>query len=330
LRLASDINAKRVVAVRVVQVQEFGGPEVLQVRTVPDVEAGPGQAVVEVIAVSVLWVDTMIRRGHGGDFFPVQPPYVPGVGVAGRVTSVGEGVDHGWVGQRVLAELTSGGYAEQVVTEVERLTLIPDALGQREAISLLHDGSTALAVFETMKVQPGETVLIQPAGGALGSLLVQLAHAAGARVIAAARGEEKLTLAKELGADVVVDYSQPGWTAQVGTVDIAFDGVGGKLGKAAFETVTRGGRYSNYGNASGAPTIVSPEHAQQRGVTVLGMEQLMGYGQDRAPRLERVLQDAAAGRLRLSIGATYPLERAADAHMAIENRSLVGKSLLIP
>ncbi|GHE85354.1 NADPH:quinone reductase [Amycolatopsis deserti] len=309
-----------------IEAERFGGPEVLRVKTVPDPHPGPGQVVVEVKVAGVLSIDTAIRRGEAGHLFPVTPPYVPGAGAAGQVTELGEGVDPSWCGQWVLADV-DGGYAEQVVATPAQLMRIPAGVGLREAMALLHDGATALAVFERVGVGRGERVLVQPAGGGLGSLLVQLAHAAGARVIGAARGAEKLETVRALGADAVVDYSEPGWTDRVGPVDVAFDGVGGDLGRAAAELVVPSGRYSNYGWAGGA-TVPAAEVAQ-RGVTAYGLEQLHDYAPGRRARAERMLRLAARGAVRTVIGQTFPLSRAADAHRALENRAAKGKTLLV-
>jgi NADPH:quinone reductase len=311
--------------VRVVEVAKFGGPEVLNPKTVPDPEPGPGEVLIEVTAAEVLSVDMMIRRGDGGDYFPVQPPYRPGAGVAGLVKSAGEGVDHDWVGRRVLAGLQAGGYASHAVAAVDSLIPVPDALGLKEAMALLHDGSTALAILEETPVEPGSTVLVQPAAGGLGLLLIQLLRAKGVRVFGAARGAEKLALVKEFGADAV-DYGNPGWTDQVGTVDVAFDGTGGELGQAAFSTVRAGGRFSNYGNASGSPATVPTDGA----VTVRGIDQLATFRTDYRRRAEYMLAEAAAGRIRPVIGRTYELDDAAEAHSALEARAVAGKILLLP
>ncbi|NIH80055.1 zinc-binding dehydrogenase [Amycolatopsis viridis] len=311
---------------RVIVVDRFGGPEVLRVKTVRDPHPGPGQVVVEVKVAGVLSLDTVIRRGEGGDRFPVSPPYVPGAGAAGQVTEIGAGVDPSWCGQWVLADV-DGGYAEQVLAAPDQLIRIPPGAGLREAMALLHDGTTALAVFERVQVHRGETVLVQPAGGGLGILLVQLAHGAGARVIGAARGAEKLEKVRGLGADVVIDYSEPGWTDQAGPVDVAFDGVGGELGRAAAGLVVPGGRYSNYGFAGGAP--VPAAEVARRGVTAYGLEQLGEYAAGRRARAERVLRMAARGAVRPVVGQTFPLSRAADAHRALENRTATGKTLLV-
>ncbi len=249
--------------------------------------------------------------------------------MAGRVASVGTGADPAWIGRRVLADLDGGGYAERVVTSVENLIPIPETLGSPEAMALLHDGSTALALFEAAGVRAGESVLVQPAAGGLGSLLVQLARAAGARVIGAAHGKAKLDLVAELGADEVVDYGRPGWAERVGGVDVAFDGVGGDLGRIAFEAVVRGGRFSGYGIAGGPPTTVSTEDARRREAVVRSMEQLATFAGGRAERAGRMLQDAAAGRIKPVIGGTYSLEQAAEAHRALEGRAVIGKALLL-
>nr|BFE99485.1 hypothetical protein GCM10020241_11610 [Streptoalloteichus tenebrarius] len=199
---------------KVVRATRFGGPEVLVVGEAADPVAGPGEVVVEASVVDVLFVEAQIRSGWGGEYFTVEPPYVPGGGVAGRVVAIGEGVDPAWTGRRVLARVGDGGYAERVVAPVTGLAPVPDALDLREAAALLHDGATAMGLMDVVEVRPGETVLVTAAAGGLGILLAQLARAAGARVIGAARGERKLEVVRELGADAV-DYSGPGWTGAV-------------------------------------------------------------------------------------------------------------------
>ncbi len=324
---------------RVVQALRFGGPEMLVASEVPEPVAGPEEVVVDVSVAPVLFLDTQIRRGWGGEWFPVTPPYVPGNGVAGQVTFVGKGVDPGWVGRRVVTDTGErgghGGYAEQAVVPVERLIPVLDGLDLPEAAALLHDGRTALRLAEVAGIRPGERVLVLAAGGGLGILLVQLAHAAGAQVIGAARGKPKLDLVRELGADAVVDYSEPGWPEHVREAtgghgpDVVFDGVGGPIGWAAFEITVRGGRFSAHGAPSGAFTMIDPREAQRHGVPVSGIEQVQLAGADAHRLAERALSEAAAGRIRPVIGQTFPLERAADAHAAIEARSVIGKTLLV-
>jgi NADPH:quinone reductase len=324
---------------RVVQATRFGGPEVLVTTEMADPIAGPGQVVVDVAVAPVLFVETQIRRGWGREWFPVTPPYVPGNGVAGTVISVGEGVDPGWVGRHVVTDTGerggNGGYAEQAVVSAERLIPLPDGLGLHEAAALLHDGRTALRITEVVRIRPGEWVLVLAAAGGLGILLVQLAHAAGARVIGAARGKPKLDLARELGADAVVDYSEPGWTEQARQVtggkgpDVVLDGVGGHIGWAAFEVTASGGRFSAHGAPSNEFAKIDPAEARGHRVTVFGIEQVQLARADANRLTELALSEAAAGRIRPVIGQTFPLERAADAHAAIEARSVIEKILLL-
>ncbi|MDQ3643000.1 MAG: zinc-binding dehydrogenase [Actinomycetota bacterium] len=339
---------------QVVQATRFGGPEVLMIREVPDPVAGPGQVVVDVSVADTLHLDTVIRRGQ----FPfpvVEPPYVPGAGVAGEVASVGEEVDGGWAGRRVVVrtgvpdsradtetvgqlaerDTHAGGYAERAVVATRALIPVPDELGLREAAALINDGMTAMLLFEVAQVRPGEWVLITPAGGGLGSLLVQLAQASGARVVGAARGERKLDLARELGAEAVVDYSREGWPERVREAtdgkgpDVVLDGVGGQVGRASFEVTARGGRFVAYGAPSGEFAQIDPKEADQHAVAVVSLFELELTAADEKRLIERALSEVAASRIRPVIGQTFPLEQAADAHAAIEAREVIGKTLLL-
>ena len=303
----------------VVEVSRFGGPEVLTARQVPDPAAGPGQVVIATAAADVLLVDTMIRAGRGVDFFPVRPPYVPGNGVAGQVVAVGDGVDRSWTGRAAAADLIP----------------VPPGLGLPEAAALLHDGATAFGLLELAVIKPGEWVLVTAAGGGMGVLLVQLARAAGGRVIGAARGRAKLDLVLDQGAEAALDYSEPGWTGRVRELtagrgaDAVFDGAGGRLGQAAFEVTATGGRFSAHGMSDGGFAPLDAQEAVRRGITVYGIEQ----HQHRPATFRRLaaaaLAEAAAGRLQPVIGQTFPLDRAADAHAALEARATLAKTLLL-
>lgn len=320
---------------RAVQASEFGPPDVLVLSELPEPAAGPGQVVVGARYAPVLFLDTQIRAGWGRDWFPVTPPYTPGAGVAGEIISVGADVDPEWVGRRVAADTgAGGGYLERAVVDAGRVVAIPEALGTAEAAALLHDGRTAIGLVEVADVQPGEWVLVLGAAGGLGILLVQLAHSAGARVIGAARGERKLGLARDLGASVVVDYSHSDWPRQVlaatgGTgPGVVFDGVGGEIGQAAFEITARGGRFSAHGAPSGGFAPIDRQEADRRTITVWGIEQAQFAPADARRLTGRALSEAAEARIRPIIGQMYPLERAADAHRAVESRDVIGKTLL--
>ncbi|GIF09271.1 zinc-binding dehydrogenase [Actinoplanes siamensis] len=321
---------------RVVRAIRLGDPEVLVLGQAPDPVAGPGQVVVDVAVAGISFVETQIRRGIDRWHERPQVPYVPGGLVAGLVRAVGDQVDAAWLGRRVVATTgETGGFAERALVPAENLFLVPDGLGLPEATALYSDGSTAQGLTEHARIGPGDWVLVEAAAGGVGSLLVQLARAAGARVVGAARGRRKLDVVSELGADAVVDYSESGWAKRVleatggAGPDVVFDGVGGEIGRAAFEVAARGGRFSVHGAASGEVTVIDPTEASRRGVTVIGIEQLFDFGPHVRRWAERMMSQAAQGVVRPVIGQTFPLEAAADAHAAVENRTAVGKTLLL-
>ncbi|MEV6395651.1 zinc-binding dehydrogenase [Streptomyces sp. NPDC051907] len=320
---------------RVAQVSEFGGPEVLVPAEAPNPQAGPGQAVVAVSHIDTIFVETQVRAGAFDGYFPVEPPYVPGGGVAGTVRTVGDGVDESWVGRRVVTALGfTGGYAEQAAADAAKLVAVPDGLGLREAAALAHDGVTATALMEATGIAAGERVLILGASGGMGVLLVQLAKAAGARVVAVARGERKTALVRELGADAVVDGARPDWTDQARSAlgpagaDVVLDGVGGEVGLAAFPLTADGGRFSAHGAPTGGFAPVDEAEAARRGVKLTGIAELQLPDEEYTRLAAHALRLAAEGGLRPVIAETFPLSGAAEAHRAIEGRGLVGKVLL--
>jgi NADPH2:quinone reductase len=216
---------------------------------------------------------------------------------------------------------------------------VPEELSAAQAVSLLGTGRTAVALTELAGVGPGDTVVVESAAGAVGALLVQLARNAGAtRVIGLARGDRKLALAKEFGADLVVDYGTPGWSAAlreagVTEVSVVFDGVGGAIGREAFELLGAGGRFVAFGFSSGSGTTLAEGEAEARGAGVLSY-----WGPPVGPRGPEVqlrqtreaLAAAAAGTLRPFVGLAFPLAEAAAAHRAIEARESTGKTVLLP
>jgi NADPH2:quinone reductase len=313
--------------VRAVVIREFGPPEVLEPADVAEVRAEPDEVVIEVEFANVTFVETQVRAGR-----PPHPSMLPalpailGNGVGG---TVGEGSP--WAGRQVVASLNgTGGYAERAVSPVARLIGIPDGLAMRDAVALLADGRTALALARHADLRAGETVLVEAAGGGVGTLLVQIARRAGARVVALAGQPRKLALARDLGADVTVDYSHDGWVRQVrdlaGQVDVVFDGVGGDIGLAAFGLLGAGGRFCPFGMASGSFAPVPPDLARDRQVTVRAGAG--GSPEELAELARTALAEAAAGRLRPVVGQEFELAEAARAHAAIEARQTVGKTLL--
>ncbi|MEU7782744.1 zinc-binding dehydrogenase [Amycolatopsis sp. NPDC049159] len=309
---------------RAVWLREFGGPEVLVPGDAPDPVAGPGQVLVEVAFVNTTFVETQLRAGAPGPF-RVTPPVIPGNGVGGVISAVGEGVDPGLAGQRVVTSTGgSGGYAQRVAVAATAVFPVPSSLELDAAVAVLADGRTATGLVHAASVRPGDRVLVEAAAGGVGGLLVQLAKAAGAVVIGAAGGPAKV--ARVLGADAVVDYLAPDWVSEAGPVDVVFDGVGGPIGAAAFGALRRGGRMAVYGLASGSWAEVSEEDAAAHGVSLV---RSIGSPAELRAFTESALAEAAAGRLVPVIGQRFPLEKAADAHAAMESRATVGKTLLV-
>ena len=289
---------------RAIWLREFGPPSVLVPGEAPE---PAGETVIDVRYANITFVETQVRAGRGP--FAVKLPMIPGNGVGGVVD-----------GRRVVASLGgAGGYAERVAVDASALFDVPDAMSLDDATALLADGRTATMLFRAAAPRAGERVLVEAAAGGVGTLLVQLAVQAGAVVVAAAGSERKLELARSLGASQTVDYTRRGWAA--GPFDVVFDGVGGDVARAAFEQMSPGGRMLNYGLASGSWSPVSAEDAAARAVTLVQP--------DRSPAsLRACTERALSGGLRPVIGQRFALERAADAHAAIEARATVGKTLL--
>jgi NADPH2:quinone reductase len=317
---------------RVVVMRAFGPPSVLELAEVPDPRPGRGEVVIDVEYASVTFVETQVRAGH-----PPSPKMLPdlpvilGNGVGGIVSAADPEVAAGLLGRRVVTSLSGkGGYAERAVAPAGRLIEVPDGLELRDAVALLADGRTAIGLIRRANPRPGDTVMVEAAAGGVGTLLVQLARSAGARVIALASSDRKLAVARDLGADLAISYAAGGWEHQVrdatGGIDVAFDGVGGEIGLTAFGLLSGGGRYVPFGMASGAFAPVSAEVARERRVAVLASTPPTAYEMSEYTRA--ALAEAAAGRLRPVIGQVLDLSRAADAHAAMEARETIGKTLL--
>ncbi|WDZ85955.1 zinc-binding dehydrogenase [Micromonospora cathayae] len=315
---------------RVVWLTEFGGPEVLVPGTAPEPAPGPGQVVVEVAHANLTFVETQFRAGRAPWPFTGSLPLVPGNGVGGTIVTAGPGVDPAIVGRRVVSTTGgTGGYAELVAVDANLPVDVPAGLALDDAVALLADGRTALMLVAAAGLRVGERVLVEAAAGGVGTLLVQLARAAGCRVVALAGGDRKVRLARTLGAEFALDYRVPGWADQVraatGGVDVVFDGVGGRLARTAFDLLNPGGRLVSFGLAGGTWADVSEAEAAARQVTLLRPsappERLRDW-------TGQALALGAAGRLRPVIGQRFPLAEAADAHAAMQSRATVGKTLL--
>lgn len=316
---------------RAVRVTRFGGPEVLVPAELPDPVPATGEVLIEVGYVDTIFVETQVRSGWGGEYFDVRPPYVPGGGVAGTVMALGPGVPRSWLGRRVTAQV-QGGYASLATAPVAALHPVPDDLDLLSAAALVHDGVTAAGLLELTAVTAGDRVLILGASGGMGTLLVQLARAAGASVVALARGARKLSLVRELGAHVAIDPRDADWYDQARAAlgpdgaTVVLDGVGGRLGTQALGLTADNGRFSAHGAPTGS--FATLPRAEARGIELFGISDVQFTPTDLQRLTARAYTEAAAVRLSPVIGEIFPLERAGDAHMAIEGRELLGKVVL--
>ncbi len=318
---------------RAAVVTEFGPADVIKTQDWPDPVPGAGEVLIEVAVADVIWVETAIRQGRHSQFFDVKPPYVPGGSLVGAVRAVGPDVSDDWIGKTVLGRAVGfGAHAELAVAQ--GLVEVPAELDEETAVAVFGDGFTALMLEDLAPPMQGKEVLITASAGGMGILLIQLAHKAGAHVIAAARGQAKLDLSQAQGADVVIDYSRPGWEKLVleatndQGVDIVFEGAGGQLGATAFTVVKDGGWFSAHGAPSGGFAAYDAAEVERRGITVKGINDLRADSTTTTVTRPDVIARAVAGDLKPVIDRVYDLDHLSDAHTALEQRTLLGKALI--
>jgi NADPH2:quinone reductase len=267
-------------------------------------------------------------------------PFVPGSEVSGVVAEVGVGAEDVSEGDRVMTLLGTGGYAEYVTAPAQNLILIPDGMDFEEAAAIPLQGLTAYHVLKTSgMLEEGESVLVHAAAGGVGTYAVQMAKLMGAGlVIATASTQEKLDLAKNLGADVLINYTEEDWPDQVRDVtggkgaDVILEMVGGDFIQNNLKCLAAFGRMVVYGKASGDRGTLAPVDLMLYNQVVAGfyLPRLMTRPELIGSSLEEVLGWVASGDLELTIGARYSLDRAPEAHEALEGRQTTGKIVLNP
>lgn len=324
---------------RAVVLHEFGPAENLTYETWPDPLAGPGQVRIAVRAAGVHHVETVMRRGDASDMAPPLPelPSVFGGEVAGVVDAVGPGVDPAWLGRAVVTPRSApGGYAELAVAELAQLHEVPDGLGFEAAVTMVMTGATAMGLLDAAQLTSKDVVLVTSAAGGVGRLVVQYAMSVGAVVVGAAGGPDKVEAVWGLGADLAVDYNEPGWADLVRErldgreVSVVLDGVGGEKSAAAFGLIGAGGRYVVIGWSSQEGFEPDAGVVRERGITVSNaLMRLIERPEDGPDRERRALEAAAKGELVPAV-QTFPLAEAALAHAAMERRETTGKVVLVP
>jgi NADPH2:quinone reductase len=313
---------------RAVQIQEFGGPEVLQVVDLPKPEPGDGEVLIEVSRAGINFADTHQRENTYLARYEV--PLVLGGEVAGTTPD----------GRRVVALLRSGGYAEYALAPEATVFPIPDDVDDATALALIIQGLTAWHLFRTSaKLQQGESVVVISGAGGVGSLAVQLAKPFGAgRVIATASTEEKRAKAIELGADAAVDPAREDLKealieANEGRpVDVVLEMSGGRVFDQSADALAPFGRIVTYGIAGREQNTLETGRLMRKSRAVVGFWLVHCLG--RREMMEEPLRDlferAARGELEVQVGATYPLSDVRRAHEDLQGRRTTGKLLLDP
>lgn len=322
---------------KVVEVSEYGGSEALEVVDRERPEPGSNEVRIEVEAVGVNFADVVQRSGQYPD--SPTPPFVPGLEIAGTIDATGADVGLE-PGQRVMAMLRSGGYAEYVVADVELVMPIPGTLDFHEAAGFPIQFLTAHnCLFEWGSLDAGESVLVHAAAGGVGTAAVQLASGAGAEVFGTASTAEKLDLASDLGCDHTINYEETDFVEAVTTatggqgVDLALDGVGGEVFADTLDAVSHFGRVVTYGAASGDPGRVDTLDVFTENQSVIGFHLANAVARDPSRVLGAMTdlqQKLMTGDLEVVVGETFDLAEAADAHEFVENRDSMGKVVLEP
>jgi NADPH2:quinone reductase len=314
---------------RAVQIEEFGGPEVLQVRDdVPKPEPGEGELLVEVARAGMNFADTHQRENSYLATFEL--PLILGGEVAGTTED----------GRRVVAMLRSGGYAEYAAAPEASTFPVPDGVDDGAALSLLVQGLTAWHLFRTSaKLAEGESVVVVSGAGGVGHLAVQLAGPFGAgRVIATASSDDKRAQALELGADAAVDPGEEDLTGALREanggkrVDVVLEMSGGRVFDACLDALAPFGRLVTYGIASRQPNELQTGRLMRRSQAVVGfwLVHCLGRPELTEEPLRDLFSRVARGELRPQVGQTYPMSEVRRAHEDLEGRRTSGKQLLDP
>lgn len=327
-------------------VTRTGGLSALKVEQWPDPVAGPGEVAIDVAAAGLAFADVMARKGLYPD--APKPPAVMGYEVAGTVSALGEGVADFALGDRVLAGTRFGGQAERAVTRVANVIAIPDGFGFEKAAAVPVNYTTAWAALVRYgNVQPGERVLVHAAAGGVGIAALQIARRAGAEIYGTASPAKHATVLDQ-GAHVAVDYTRPGWQKELPKFDLVLDAIGGRMLRTSYRLLRPGGRVISYGAtalASGRrrnllrtanefvrTPIFHPVRFGLNSTGVIGLNMLRLWDElgSLEPFISPLDELFADGTIDPVIAASFPFERAAEAHAMLLTRANTGKVVLTP
>lgn len=321
-----------------IEVTAHGGPEVLAYTEVPAPTPGPRQVLVRTEAIGVNFIDTYFRTGA----YPHPLPFIPGNEVCGVVTEIGSDVDGFAVGDRVVTADTDGTYAEYCVANVDLTAKVPDGVAPDVAASALLKGETAhLLINSVYPVRAGDTVLVHAGAGGVGLILTQWATSKGARVITTVSTPHKAELSRQAGAVHVLDYPTDAATfgAQIrdltdgNGVNVVYDGVGRTTFDASLASLTLRGTLALFGAASGPVPPVDPQRLNTAGSVYLTRPYRTHFNRtpdEFAWRANELFDAITTGTITITVGDTYPLTYAAQAHGDLESRKTHGSTILIP
>jgi len=314
---------------KAIRLNKFGGTENLSVDEIEKPTAGAGEVLIKTAAAGINFADTMLRQNKY--LFTPELPFTLGFEVAGTVEAVGENVQNVQVGQRVLAMMRGGGYAEYATANAVQVVPIPEGMNFGESTVLLVQGLTALGLLQNLNA--GDAILIHAAAGGVGSLLVQIAKQKGAKVLGTASSPEKLEKVAALGADVGINYTEADWTDEVlratdgKGANLIIEMVGGEIGKQNLKCLAIGGTMIVYGAASGEDFQISALSLLGKMQTVEGYNLNFETPANMAKFTKELMTIYGAGNLEIML-QEFPLEQAAEAHQAIEGRKTMGKVVL--
>ena len=322
---------------RAVVCAAWGGPETLMLQNLPDPAAKPGEVVVQIRAAGVNFPDVLIIQKK----YQLQPelPFIPGAELVGEIIRLGEGVTDFAVGDRVAALCQTGGFAEQIAINAADCVRIPDGLDDRTAAGvLLAYGTSWHAVCDRASLRPGETMLVLGAAGGVGLAAVEIGHAIGARIVAAASTDEKCALVRKYGADEVINYTKEDLRTGIKRTcgagpDVIYDPVGGKYTEPAFRSIGWRGRHLVVGFAGGAIPAIPLNLALLKGASLVGV--FWGGFMEREPARFRhgigeMFSWIGEGKIKPLISKTYPLDAVAQALTDMAGRQVVGKIVITP
>ena len=321
---------------KAIVIHEFGDASQLRLEDAPLPEPKPGELRVKVAAAGMNFADIYARRG----WYPKPRPFVPGDEFAGVVDKLGEGVTEFHPGDRVATGNGSSGYAEFGLAPALRTAKLPDDVSFQQGAALLEQGLTAhyLAV-STYPLKAGDTALVHAAAGGVGQILVQIAKLRGATVIATVSTEQKAQIARGLGADEVILYSQQDFEAETKRltggkgVDVVYDSVGKDTFEKSLNCLRPRGLMALYGQSSGRVDPMDPQLLNRKGSLFLTRPTLAHYVQTREEflwRADDLFIWTASGALKVRIDQTFPLSETAAAQTYMEERRTLGKLLLLP